>query len=950
MNAPDIILRGVRVNNLKGVDLDLPSRRWISICGVSGSGKSSLALDTLYAEGQRRYLESFSAYTRQFLDRLAKPDAERLDNLPVAIAVAQAGGSPSSRSTVGSATEVLDYLRLVFAKIGRVYCQGCRRWLRRENPHSVADRLRTLPAAARLLVGFEQALAADEFEEFAAQWREDGLLRIILNGVTRRLDEPLEAAGARQALVVVDRLSGGGDLDRLTDSLETAFARGGGRCCVLIDSHNFPVWAAEHDPGDQVRGVALEVDQKPWTRVRFQRELYCEDCDREYPTPEPRLYSFNSPLGACRVCEGFGSVSEIDMDRIVPDRKKSLRQGAVAPWNTPAYAHELEELLALASDVDLPVDVPFEQLTDAHLKILHKGSPPHNFGGLDGFFAWLERRKYKMHIRVFLSRWRSYRDCPACHGDRLREEALATLVGGRNMAEICRMKVADALAFFDALEVDEANARVGGVLLERIGGQLRYLDSVGIGYLTLDRTLRTLSGGESQRVALSSALGSNLTNMMYVLDEPTNGLHPHDIGRLIGAIEQLRRRGNTLIVVEHEESLLRASEHLIEVGPGAGQSGGEIVYQGDVAGMLCDKHSITGSFLAGRRGASPPAERRRGKGSLRLLGARGNNLKQIDVEFPLGVLCLVTGVSGSGKSTLVQDTLYGAICRRKKKDAPETLPYEDVLGDGQLDDVVLIDSSPIGRSPRSNPVTYSKAFDPIRALFAQTLDARTHNYEAGHFSFNVDGGRCTHCKGDGFLKKDMQFLADVYMKCDQCQGKRYRSEILDVRYRGRNIAEVLDMTVREAFAFFRRQTKVQARLKPLIDVGLDYLRLGQPANTLSRGEAQRVKLAGCLAMSNRQRMLLLLDEPTAGLHFADIVKLLDCFEALLSVGHSLIIVEHNLQMMRSADWIIDLGPGPGELGGQVVAQGPPEEIMACPQSATGRHLHRVPPADADTSP
>ena len=550
------------------------------------------------------------------------------------------------------------------------------------------------------------------------------------------------------------------------------------------------------------------------------------------------MYSFNSPLGACPECEGFGNVVDIDMDLIVPDPRKSVREGAIAPWNTPAYAHELEELVALAGDYQIPLDVPFKSLTEEHLQFIREGVPERNFGGLRGFFAWLEKRKYKMHLRVFLSRWRSYRTCPSCQGARLRPEALATQIAGRNMAELCALKIRDALAFFQKLELPDWQQAIGRSMLEQVQARLGFLESVGLGYLTLDRSLRTLSGGEAQRVSLTTALGSSLVNMLYVLDEPSIGLHPADVDRLVQAVVSLRDRGNSVCVVEHEESLIRAADQIIEIGPGAGERGGQVVFQGPPQEIEHCPKSVTGDFLAGRRGRSAPGERRRtDHGWIRLAGARGNNLKNITVEFPLGVLCLVTGVSGSGKSTLVEDTLYPALRRRMRLEAPRPAEHTDVYGDGQVNEVILVDQSPIGRSPRSNPVTYIKAFDEIRNVFAETVEARMQNYTASQFSFNVDGGRCPACHGDGYIEIDMQFLADVFMKCSQCNGTRYRPEILKIKYRGRHIAEVLELTVREAFTFFRGCPKVQAKLKLLIDVGLDYLRLGQPANTLSGGEA-----------------------------------------------------------------------------------------------------------------
>jgi excinuclease ABC subunit A len=948
VTARSITLRGVAVHNLKEIDLDIPHRKLVVLCGLSGSGKTSLALDTLYAEGQRRYIDSFSAYTRQFLERLEKPAAERIEGIPPAIAVTHKNTSRSSRSTVGTTTETADYLRLLFAKIGEVYCRGCGEPVRRHSPQTTAEALAQLPQGTRYLVAFAVEPNGGEQRGLWPSFQEEGFVRAI---VGRRLvnlaEEPWsevhESEAAGGVFAVVDRLSAGAASPaRVRDSLETAFAKGKGKACVLVDGGS-PA-AASGLSG----GTPRELDGSSWQQFDFSSAFRCETCGLDYPPPEPRLYSFNSPLGACPECEGFGNVIDVDMELVVPDPNKTIAQGAIAPWNTPAYAHELEELLALAPDYNLRVDVPYHELSADERRLIVEGVSERNFGGLVGFFAWLERRKYKMHLRVFLSRWRSYRPCPACGGSRLRPEALAARIGGRNIAELSAMKIADALEFFRSLDLPAWQRQVGRIMLEQAAARLKYLVDVGLGYLTLDRTLRTLSGGEAQRVALTGALGSSLVNMLYVLDEPSVGLHPRDIDRLIGAIVSLRDRGNTVVVVEHEESMIRAADQVIEIGPGAGERGGEIVFQGTPDEMLECPRSLTGDFLSGRRGVAGVSRRRSpDRGWIRLAGARGNNLQNVTVEFPLGLLCLVTGVSGSGKSTLVEDTLYPALCRRMRKDAPKPYPCDDVYGDGQLDDVILVDQSPIGRSPRSNPVTYIKAFDEIRSVFADTVEARTRNYDAAHFSFNVDGGRCSACKGDGYIAIDMQFLADVYMRCSQCGGRRYRKEILDVRYRGRDISDVLEMTVREAFTFFRGQTKVQARLKRLIDVGLDYLRLGQPANTLSGGEAQRLKLATFMSATRRGRSLFILDEPTTGLHFQDVVQLLDCFEALINVGHSLIVVEHNLQLIKAADYIIDLGPGAADEGGRIVARGTPESVARSKDSFTGRFLAK---ALADAEP
>ncbi|MBS0209084.1 MAG: excinuclease ABC subunit UvrA [Planctomycetes bacterium] len=931
-----IALRRVEVHNLQQVDLDLPHYRWITFCGLSGSGKSSLAFDTLYAEGQRRYIESFSAYTRQFLERLEKPAAERIDGLPPAIAIAADSSTRSNRSTVGTATETHDYLRLLFARIGRVICRGCGRWIRRESPETIVDALRRLPEGTRFLLAFEShAEESDGTAPLVERLRSLGFQRVIADEKTITLEQAPADWNPEKVFVVVDRLTAGAQGEtRLRDSLETALGHGAGHCSVWLP--------AEVRTEVLPAGVPATLDGQPWRRLGFGTQLRCDDCGIDYPTPEPRLFSFNSPLGACAECEGFGNVIDLDWNLIVPDASKSLREGAIAPWNTPAYEHELKELLALARDYELPVDVPFGKLTEAQKALIVAGVPERKFGGLNGFFAWLERRKYKMHNRVFLSRWRSYRTCPTCEGRRLNADALSVRVGGKNLAELSAMKVGDALGFLKALELSNHERQVARTMLEQVQSRLNFLVVVGLDYLTLDRSLRTLSGGESQRVALASAIGSSLVNMLYVLDEPSAGLHPRDTDRLIGAIRGLLARQNTVIVVEHEEAMIRAADQVVEIGPGAGQRGGRVVFQGTPEEMIESPDSLTGDYLAGRRIIRSPQRRRTpNHGWIRLAGARGNNLKNLTVEFPLGMLCVVTGVSGAGKSTLVQDTLYPALCKRMKKETTPPLAHDDVLGDGQIGDVVLVDQAPIGRSPRSNPVTYIKAFDEIRAVFAATVDAKTRNYTATHFSFNNEAGRCSQCEGDGYIQVDMQFLADVFMKCSQCHGRRYRREILDINYRGRNIADVLDMTVREAFTFFRGHAKVQARLKRLIDVGLDYLRLGQPANTLSGGESQRLKLAAYISAAKRGRTLFLLDEPTTGLHFADIVQLLDCFEALLAVGHSLIVVEHNLHLIKSADYLIDLGPGAADEGGEVVATGTPENVARQSRSITGRYLAKA---------
>jgi excinuclease ABC subunit A len=687
----------------------------------------------------------------------------------------------------------------------------------------------------------------------------------------------------------------------------------------------------------------LIVDDRVMT---FYQGWRCGGCGRDYVEPDPRLLRYNNPLGACPSCEGFGRVIDLELDRVVPDTSKSLRDGAIAAWSTPAYRGMLQELLDVAPRLGVPVDVPFKRLTAAQVGKVVEGDPATDYPGLRGFFRWLERRSYKLHVRVFLSRWRGYAPCPECRGARLRPEALAVRVGGRNIAELSALKVREAKEFLDGLAEPLRDNPVARQVLAQTGRRLDYLERVGLGYLTLDRPARTLSGGEAQRVALTSALGSGLVNTLYVLDEPSVGLHPHDVGRLTAALSDLRDAGNTVVVVEHDPAVIRAADLVVDIGPGAGQAGGQILYVGPPGTMAGANGSLTADFLNGRRKVAVPERRRpTGHGRLLLTGARGHNLKSIDVAFPLGVLCVVTGVSGSGKSTLIEETLYPALRRRLGVEALPAEPYTEISGTNELDDVVLVDQSPIGRSGRSNPVTYLKAFDEIRKTFAATHEAKLRSYGPSRFSFNVEGGRCNACEGNGFQTVDMQFLPDVMVRCPECHGTRYRAETLEITYRGRNIAEVLDLTAREAFVFFRHRPKVQARLRPLLDVGLDYLRLGQPASTLSGGEAQRLKLASNLATSpgaitraaGRSHTLFLLDEPTTGLHPADTLKLLDALTSLLTLGHSLIVIEHSPEVMACADWIIDLGPGAGDEGGRVVVQGTPEEV-ALVDSPTGRVL------------
>ena len=915
-----ISVRGCRVHNLKDIDIDVPRGKLVVICGRSGSGKTSLALDTLYAEGQRCYIESFSAYTRQFLARLDKPDCDKIEGIPPAIAVTRAGGTKTNRSTVGTATEIADHLRLLFAKASELFCYRCGEKLQSDDPATVAEEM--LAASAKAMIGFPIWLPDRQAaSEILLGLQQDGYLRLIAGEKTFHLadedrSELAKLVGRKgiECIAVVDRVGGDAELSRWTESLETAMGEGHGTAVVLRDSS---------ETGD---GRNVVIDDRTWNYRTVSRERRCDNCDIDYPDPVPRLFNFNNPLGACPTCEGFGDIVDVDMDLVVPNKKLSLAEGAIAPWNTPSYEHEKHELLELAEDYDIPVDVPYTKLKKKHLKLIQHGVPERSFGGLDGFFAWLDRKKYKMHVRIFASRYRSYRTCETCHGKRYKPEALAYRIGERNIADILSMQADEADEYFAKLKLAKREQQIAREPLRQIRQRIGFLQTVGLGYLQLDRTLRTLSGGETQRVALTSALGSSLVNMLYVLDEPTAGLHPSDVEPLVKSIIGLRDRGNTVVVVEHDEALVRNADEVIEIGPEAGQAGGEVIFQGSTKQLLDDPESLTGQFLSGRRGwALRDHQPRTPRGVISLFGASGHNLQNIDVDFPLGILCLVTGVSGSGKSSLIQDTLYGAIKQHKLGESEKALPFKSIRGLSQIDDCLLVDQSPISRSARSCPVTYVKAFDPIRKAFAASVEARTRGFGPGHFTFNGALGQCEKCEGAGVLEIDMQFLADVSMQCPECRGSRYRDDVLSVRYRDQSIADILAMTVGQAYQFFRGQDKVQARLKRMIDVGLEYITLGQPATTLSSGEGQRLKLAAFLASATRRRTLFIMDEPTTGLHDADIVRLVDCFNALLADGHSLIVVEHNPLLMQAADHLIDLGPGAASDGGKIVAAGTPRE-------------------------
>ncbi len=920
--VPPIELCGVRVHNLQGIDLDLPRNRMIVMTGVSGSGKSSLAFDTLYAEGQRRYIETFSAYTRQFLQRLDRPEADRIEGIPPAIAVAQGGHNRrSSRSTVATVTEIHDYLALLYGRAGRVFALGSGKPIVPSTPVNVVEAIERLDDGQRYLIAAPMDIGpSTRLDLLLDLLREEGFTRVRAGTEVVPLEETeriVEAIAREEPVhVLVDRLIRGRDPEpRRTDSIETAFRRGLGRCDLIVE----------------------EIVS------RFIRGWIDPETGDRYIAPQPRLFQMNSPLGACPRGQGLGGGVALDPERIVPNPGRSIRDGALAPWSTPAYRNHLEDLLEVGPRLGIPTDLPFEQLNADQVALVYSGSKRDGFLGLQPFFDWLERKAYKTHVRVFLSRFRTYRPCPECGGLRLRPEARAVQIDGLAITDFLGLPVGEAqarindwIARADALGLTDASRMTG-----QIASRLEYLERVGLGYLTLDRSARTLSGGESQRVALTQALGSGLVNMLYVLDEPTIGLHPRDSQRLVEILQALRDRGNTLVVVEHEPTVMRAADQIVDIGPGAGQNGGTIVFQGPPDQIATVDDSPTGRFFAGtlrRDSETARTIRTLGPQRLRLRGARGHNLQGVDLEIPLGALVVVSGVSGSGKTTLVQHSLYPALASRLGDEVVSGEPYDTLEGFEPLKSVALVDQSPIGRTGRSNPVTYVKGFDEIRKLFAETSDAKVRNFRAGHFSFNVQGGRCDACEGSGLLTVEMQFLPDIHVACPDCRGQRYRAEVLAVRHKGLSIADVLAMTVREAFGFFRNRPKIQAKLRPLLDVGLDYLRLGQPAPTLSGGEAQRLKLAQHLAGVPRAlkkgvetadvqgSTLFLFDEPTTGLHPADVGVLLRALRTLVDLGHTVVVVEHDPMVLAEADWIVDLGPEAGDQGGRIVAQGPPEHL------------------------
>jgi len=984
----NIVIRGARTHNLKSIDVDIPHNALTVVSGVSGSGKSSLAFDTVYAEGQRRYVESLSAYARQFLERIEKPDVDHMDGLAPAIAIKQKNQTRNPRSTVATATEIYDYLRLLYARCGTVTCLHCGGIVRHDTVDEIVAAILALPDGTRANALFpivrpeikfeplqpstteappeppkpakapkksaKKAPApltfdlTDALKDRLTELRRRGYNRLYQSGKIVEFSTPeslLELDFSQPIFVLIDRLAISPDIrTRIVDAIETGYREAG-----EVQFHTVP----------------REENETP-RHLRYSAAFECSTCHRAYREPEPRLFSFNNPYGACPRCQGFGNTIDFDPNLILPDRSRTLAQGAIAPWTTPKYRPFHGEMIRFAKSAAIPTDVPWYDLDPAQQELLWEGRG--TYPGIRGFFAALDRKKYKLHVRVFLSKYRGYALCPDCRGQRLRAEARAVLINNQNICEVSALTITGAQTFFDNLQLSPAQTEIAGKILEEVRQRIHFLHEVGLDYLTLDRLSSTLSGGESQRIQLATSLGSRLVGALYVLDEPSIGLHTRDTAKLIRILHSLRDLGNTILVVEHDPDVIRSADYLLDLGPGAGELGGQLLAAGSVADVTANPRSITGKYLSGRLTIPIPKLRREpGREHLHLTGARIHNLRGVDIDIPLNLLCCVTGVSGSGKSTLIHQVLYRALMQSLNREPGASEPepthlFRALSGTQHLNDVILVDQSPIGRTPRSNPVTYIKAFDEIRALFAAQPDAKRKGFAAGSFSFNVPGGRCDVCEGDGTVTVEMQFLADIELPCEECNGTRYKSSILDIKYKGRNIHDVLNMTVKEALGYFAGIPKIVDKLYVLDEVGLGYVRLGQSATTLSGGEAQRVKLASHLAtarsISNRNadsgshsasqtasrarsRTLYILDEPTTGLHFDDVQKLLSAFRKLIEGGGSLLVIEHNLDVIKSADWVIDMGPEGGSAGGEIVAIGTPEEIAADPTSHTGHYLARV---------
>jgi excinuclease ABC subunit A len=939
--APELVVHGAREHNLKDITVRLPRNALICVTGLSGSGKSSLAFDTIYAEGQRRYVESLSAYARQFLQMMEKPDVDSIDGLSPAISIDQKTTSRNPRSTVGTVTEIYDYLRLLYARVGRPHCPICGRPIAGQSIEAIVDQVLRLPEGTKFTVNAPVVRdRKGEYRELLEQLRGEGFTRVKVDGEQRELDEEIELDKKLKHTieVVVDRLVMKEDLrHRLSDSVETALE--------LAD-----------------RLVTIDVvGGEPQT---FSERFACPEHGVGLPELQPRVFSFNSPHGACPRCTGLGAQQEIDPDLLVPDPALSIGEGALVPWSLGSSSYYESIIQAIAERYEIDLDTPWCKLSEEQQNLFLYGTNGdkiyvtyrNRMGrrraymlAFEGIVPSLERR-YKetdsSQQRERIEEYMSFRPCPACKGARLRPEVLAVTVGGRNIHELTRLSVTRAIEFLEGLELTETEQLIGARIIKEIRERLTFLDNVGVGYLQLDRAASTLSGGEAQRLRLATQIGSQLVGVLYILDEPSIGLHQRDNGKLITTLERLRDLGNTVLVVEHDEQMMRAADWLVDMGPGAGEHGGHVVAEGPAAKVEKDEGSVTGQFLSGTRAIPVPERRAEDLGTFGVRGASMHNLKDIDVDFPVAKLVCVTGVSGSGKSTLVNEIVYKALANRLHRMRVKPGDHISCEGIECFDKVIDIDQSPIGRTPRSNPATYTKLFDHIRELYAQTPDSKVRGYKPGRFSFNVRGGRCETCKGDGTIKIEMHFLPDVYVPCETCGGKRYNRETLEVRFKGKSIADVLEMSIEEALAFFAKIPKIRRRLQTLNDVGLDYVKLGQPATTLSGGEAQRVKLAAELSKVATGKTLYILDEPTTGLHFADIEKLLEVLHRLVDSGNTVLVIEHNLDVIKQADWLVDLGPEGGEAGGEVIASGTPEQVAEVEGSYTGSYLRELLPSAA----
>ncbi len=941
MSTKKLVIRGARQHNLKNIDLEIPRDKLVVFTGLSGSGKSSLAFDTIYAEGQRRYVESLSAYARQFLGQMDKPDVDFIEGLSPAISIDQKTTSRNPRSTVGTVTEVYDYLRLLYARIGKPHCPSCGRPIAQQTVEQIVDQVMALGEGTRLQVLSPVVRGRKgEYKKLLQEIAREGFVRVRVDGEMREASEPVDLDKNKKHWIeiVVDRIVVREGIEgRLADSIETALRRADG--LVLI----------------HVLGRRGQEGAEP-QELLFSEKLACPDCGISIEELSPRMFSFNSPYGACPQCDGLGVRMEIDPDLVI-NKNLSIREGGILPWASShsRWLHAVLETVCQVHGIDM--DAPMGRLPEEHLQVLLYGTGTRKYpfeyvnrqgrrrmyeSSFEGVVPQLTRRHRESTSawhRAEIEKYMSSRPCTACGGGRLRPESLAVTVGGKNIVEVTAMSIRDALEFFGNLELSERDRVIAHQVLKEIRARLGFLVNVGLDYLTLDRAAGTLSGGEAQRIRLATQIGSQLVGVLYILDEPSIGLHQRDNNKLLDALKGLRDLGNTVIVVEHDDDTIRAADFIVDIGPGAGKHGGQVVAAGTLEEIMAEPRSVTGQFLSGRRAIRVPAARRRGNGKvLRIRGARENNLKNIDVEIPLGMFVCVTGVSGSGKSTLVNEILYKALAQKLHGAGARPGEHDGIDGIEHLDKVIDIDQSPIGRTPRSNPATYTGAFDGIRALFAQVPEAAMRGYKPGRFSFNLKGGRCEACAGDGIIRIEMHFLPDVYVPCEVCKGKRYNRETLEVRYKGKNIADVLEMRVDEALEFFSAHPAIARKLQTLNDVGLGYIQLGQPATTLSGGEAQRVKLATELSRRSNGRTLYILDEPTTGLHTADIEKLLDVLNRLVEAGDTVLVIEHNLDVIKTADYIIDLGPEGGDGGGTVVATGTPEEVAAVPGSYTGQFL------------